>query len=83
MNDEKVIKIDIEFLHQQANRLTAQVHIGLRLGYHYFIIGYFTAANSGSALLFIKAYTVFLGKMIQAHKADIMAIISVKSPGIA
>jgi hypothetical protein len=82
MNNQKVVKVDIKFLYQSTNCLPAQVHIGLGSGYYHPAAGYFTSANSGFPLFFIKSYALRPGKMVEAHKADIMAIISVTPPRI-
>ncbi len=82
MNDKEIIKVDIEFFNQPADRLTAPVHKSLGLGDYYFIAGHHTHANSCLTLLFVKAEAVRPGKMIEADKADIMTVISVAPPRI-
>ncbi|GAH83153.1 unnamed protein product, partial [marine sediment metagenome] len=45
--------------------------------------GDLTGASSGFALFFIKWYALRLGKMVEAHKADIMAVMGINTPRIA
>ena len=62
--------------------MSAQVHIGLGFSHYYLIAGYLTGANSGFSLLFIKSDAMCPGKMVEASKADIMAVIGVAPPRI-
>ncbi len=83
VDEEEIIEVDIELFYQPANRLPAQVHIGLGSGYHHLTTGYLTHTNSGLPLLFIKSDALRPGKMVQADKAHIMAVISITPPRIA
>jgi hypothetical protein len=82
VDDEEVIKIDLKFLYQSANCLPALVHIGLGPGYYHLAASYFTCADAGETLLFIKPDTLRPGKMLETHKAYIMAVTSIISPRI-
>src|SRR3990170_2207043 len=83
VNNEEVIKTDIIFPYQPANRLSTLVHIGLGSGNYHLTAGYLTGANSGFLLLLIKLYAVHPGKIVQAHKAQVVAVISIAPPRIA
>ena len=77
MNDDEVIEADIEFFYQQANRAAAQVHIALGLSYYPLAASYFTCADTGPPLFFIKTDTLPAGTVAQADKACIVAVMGI------
>jgi hypothetical protein len=83
VNDDNILRLELEIVHQAVYGLPAQVHIGLRFSQYDVDTLYFAASDSGIGLLPVEFDAVFFREMFQAHKTDVMAVIGISLSRVA
>ena len=82
MDDQQVVRTDLELPHQPVNRLPTPVHISLGPGHNQTGAIHFPCAGAGSSLSFVKPDTLTPGKVVEAHESQVMTILFMVSARI-
>ena len=78
----KVGEVDSELPHQLANCFAAEVHVSLRSRHHQFHPVRPSAARPGLSLFLFQPDTLGFREVVEAHEADVVAIVGVNSPRV-